>query len=63
MAKVRGRKFLTSHLNIRRDQMSASLQKIVERNLTTRATVSLSSIGASHQKNNLKSAKHINSTG
>ena len=50
-------------LYIRRDQMSTSLQKIVERNLTTRATGCLSSIGESHQKNNLKLAKHTNLTG
>lgn len=37
-------------LYIRRDQMPANLHKIVERNLTTRATISLNSIRESHQK-------------
>lgn len=37
-------------LYIRRDQMPASLQEIVERNLTTKAVISLNSIRESHQK-------------
>ncbi|MDB4726710.1 hypothetical protein OAF66_00935 [bacterium] len=44
-------------LYLRRDQISASLQKIIERNLTTRATVSLSSIGESHQKKQFEVSK------
>ncbi len=44
-------------LYLRRDQIPASLRKSLGRNLTTRATVSLSSIGESHQKKQFEISK------